>query len=83
MQASASGSLPSARLLLERGSDVSVKDGKENTALWWALRHHHDDVAALLRKAGSPEPANLPDAAVPSPAAPPTNPVGDMKPGTR
>ena len=59
---------------------MSVKDLKDNTALWWALRHHHEDVAALLRKAGSPEPTNPWDTSVPAGTTPSANPVGDAKP---
>jgi ankyrin repeat protein len=41
--------LPSMKLLLEKGADVNAKNRDGNTALTLALKNHQADVAALLK----------------------------------
>ena len=48
------GHLEIARLLIERGADLNVKDNFYNaTALGWAMSKKHDDVVALLVEKGA------------------------------
>jgi ankyrin repeat protein len=43
--------LPSMKLLLEKGADVNAKNRDGNTALTLALKNHQTAVAALLKSA--------------------------------
>lgn len=49
INAASSGSLASARLLLDYGADVTLQDKRGDTALTAATKANHADVAALLK----------------------------------
>jgi ankyrin repeat protein/CRP-like cAMP-binding protein len=48
--AAAQGQLDSVRILLAARADADARDRFENTPLNDAVRHHHDDVAELIRE---------------------------------
>ena len=53
--ASAMGRPDAARLLLEAGADVTVKDKQGKTALAHAMEGNHAAVVAVLKEAGAQE----------------------------
>lgn len=53
------GKQPMVELLLARGADMNIGDRQGVTALAWAQRLGHADIAASLRKAGAGEPEFL------------------------
>ena len=51
-----------ARLMIERGADLSMKNEQEETVLTWARRRGHPELIDLLVRAGAPEsPDETPD----------------------
>jgi len=53
------GSLEMAGLLTTGGADLEATDGDGFTALAWALKLDHQEIADLLRHAGAKEPSHL------------------------
>ncbi|KAI5811833.1 ankyrin repeat-containing domain protein [Pyronema omphalodes] len=51
LQACRAGNAEIVRILLERGVDVNLPDGKNGTPLSWACHHGHDSVVELLLQA--------------------------------
>jgi len=54
-----------ARLLIEHGADINIKDARGNTPLYYALASGFEDIAEILRKNGAktdkiPEPPEKP-----------------------
>ena len=71
MMAAIRGNKPLVQLLLERGADPALADNKGQTALTFALKKGHADVAELLSAAGtSPTATASPAACSASPAGP-------------
>lgn len=46
--ASKDGRIERVKLLLEHGADVSKKNNADETALMWATKNNHDNIATLL-----------------------------------
>ncbi len=55
MMAVRGGNIETARLLLWEVADAKIKNDAGATALQWALKSGHTDLAALLRQAGATE----------------------------
>ena len=53
--AAKSGYLESVKALLKAEPKLDLRDDRDFTALIWAEKTHHDEVAQLLRQAGSKE----------------------------
>ena len=51
MRATYNGDIRVITTLLEWGANPSLKDHDGNTAVWWANRHNHPDIVALLETA--------------------------------
>jgi ankyrin repeat protein len=43
------GRIEIVAMLLEEGADVNAKNGYDGTALYWASRHGHTEIARLIR----------------------------------
>ncbi len=54
MEAARGGSLPTVQMLLAHGASVAARSQDGETALGEAERLHRPDIAALIKKAGSP-----------------------------
>ena len=51
--AAGAGDAESIRLLLAHGAQINAHPARGHTALYWARKHHHADIAALLQQAGA------------------------------
>ena len=51
--AAGAGNAESIRLLLAHGAQINAHPARGHTALYWAQKHHHADIAALLQQAGA------------------------------
>jgi ankyrin repeat protein len=57
--AAANGKLDAARLLIDRGADLSVRDSAGHTLAELASSHGHDEMAAVLREHGTTAPPRV------------------------